>query len=99
MLRPGEEGSSKFPGTYCLLARACERETASSAQYHIGLDGCGALSIQSQQRRHLFAQEVDLLVRLAQVRQQAQVVEADRAAAEQPGADAEQLVQLYQLAI
>src|SRR5262245_28578524 len=52
-----------------------------------------------EQRRHLLAQQRDLLVRLAEVREQPQVITADGAAGQQPGPHAEQLVQLHELAV
>src|SRR5690242_5961927 len=52
-----------------------------------------------QQRRHLFAEKIDLLVRLAQIRQQPQIVAGDGAAAEEPRPDAEEFVELHQFAV
>src|SRR5712692_9121538 len=56
-------------------------------------------SIQSQQRRHFLAEQFDLLMRLAEISQEAQIIEADGSAAEQPGANTKQLIKLHQLAI
>src|SRR5262249_23919613 len=59
----------------------------------------GRRSRLAQQLRHADAQPLDLLVRLAQVGEHAQVVQRDGAAAEQPGADAEQFIEFHQLAV
>src|ERR1700677_717271 len=60
---------------------------------------CGSYSSFAKERRHLLAQQGDLLVRLSQKRQQSQIIAAHRAAREKPRSDAQQLVQLDQLAI
>src|SRR4051812_8919165 len=53
----------------------------------------------AEQRGYLVPEQGHLLVRLSQVGQEPQVVAADDPAGEQPGADAEQLVQFDELAV
>jgi hypothetical protein len=53
----------------------------------------------TQQERHLLPQMFDFLMRFPEVCQQTEIVPAHGAATKQPGPDAEQLVQLHQLAI